>query len=290
MTILAACIAFNVSISILFKLFDRWKIDIQQAIVTNYIFCFITAGFVKGGMPINDDIIHEKWLPYAMLLGALFIVVFNITALTVRYSGVMAASIFQRMSLIAPAFVAMVFFNEPSHFQKWLGIVLAIIAIILISISPSQDQMRHNPVKKSWLFPALTFIGASVVDTSLYLAEHYKIASGTDIRFLTTLFLSAGITGFLWMLYLYLAGKKQWAWKNAGAGAMLGVLNLFSIYFLIYALHHGWDGSVLFPVNNMGVLLLAALTGVLIFKEDLTHRKVIGFVLATGAIILLAFS
>jgi uncharacterized membrane protein len=68
------------------------------------------------------------------------------------------------------------------------------------------------------------------------------------------------------------------------------VLNFFSLYFLVYALHHGWDGSVLFPVNNMGVLLLAALTGVLIFKEDLTLNKIIGFVLATGAIVLLAFS
>ena len=290
MIILATCIAFNVSISILFKLFEKWNIDIQQAIVTNYICCFVTAGFMEGGIPITSEIIHEKWLPYALALGALFIVVFNITALTVRYSGVMVASIFQRMSLIAPAFVAMVFFNEASHIQKWLGIIVAIIAIILISFSPSPDQMTHNQVKHSWLFPTLTFIGASIVDTSLFLAEQYKIASGTDIRFLTTLFLSAGITGFFWMLYLYLKGKKQWAWKNAGAGAVLGVLNFFSIYFIIYALHHGWDGSILFPVNNMGVLLLAALTGVLIFKEHLTIRKALGFVLSIGAIILLALS
>jgi len=290
MILLAACIAFNVSISILFKLFAIWKIDIQQAIVTNYIFCFITAGFVHGSMPINYDILNEKWLPYALLLGMLFIVVFNITALTVRYSGVMVSSIFQRMSLIAPAFIAMVFFNEASHFQKWLGIAIAILAIILISISSSSGQKKGSQEVRSWVFPALTFIGASVVDTSLFLAEQYKIASGTDIRFLTAVFLSAGISGFVWLIYLFWTGKKQWAWQNAAAGAVLGVLNFFSLYFLVYALHHGWDGSVLFPVNNMGVLLLAALTGVLIFKEDLTLNKIIGFVLATGAIVLLAFS
>lgn len=290
MGILVTCIAFNVSISILFKLFDKWKVDIQQTIVLNYIFCFITAGFIEGGVPVNSGVLTEKWLPYAVLLGMFFIVVFNITALTVRYSGVMVASIFQRMSLIAPACIAMVFFGESSHFQKWLGIGFALVAIVLISLSPSSKSNTEVKQGNNWLFPALTFLGSSVVDASLFLAEQYKIASGTDIRFITTLFLTAGFTGFIWMMILYLTGKKQWMWKNLAAGAVLGVINFFSIYFLIYALHHGWDGSVLFPVNNMGVLLLSALAGILIFKEEINTRKTAGFILATGAILLLAFS
>jgi len=194
MGILVTCIAFNVSISILFKLFDKWKVDIQQTIVLNYIFCFITAGFIEGGVPVNSGVLTEKWLPYAGLLGIFFIIVFNITALTVRYSGVMVASIFQRMSLIAPACIAMVFFGESSHFQKWLGIGFALVAIVLISLTPSSKSNTEVNQGNNWLFPALTFLGSSVVDASLFLAEQYKIASGTDIRFITTLFLTAGFT------------------------------------------------------------------------------------------------
>lgn len=290
MGLLVTCIAFNVSISILFKLYDKWKVDIQQTIVLNYIFCFITAGFMEGGAPVNSGVLTEEWLPYAVMLGVFFIIVFNITALTVRYSGVMIASIFQRMSLIAPACIAMVFFGEPTHLQKWLGIGFALLAIILISLGPAPASKTDTQDRKIWLFPALTFIGSAIVDASLFLAEQYKIASGTDIRFITTLFLTAGFTGFIWMSVLYLTGKKQWMWKNLAAGALLGVINFFSIYFLIYALHHGWDGSVLFPVNNMGVLLLSALAGILIFKEELNSLKIAGFILAAGAILLLAFS
>ena len=52
----------------------------------------------------------------------------------------------------------------------------------------------------------------------------------------------------------------------------------------------GWEGSVVFPANNVGVLSLAALFGVFMFNEEVTFRKIIGFLSAVASIILLSFN
>ena len=63
--------------------------------------------------------------------------------------------------------------------------------------------------------------------------------------------------------------------------------NFFSIYLLLLALQQGWGGSIVFPVNNVGILVVAAIFGLLIFREKLTSVKLAGFGLAILSIILI---
>ena len=74
------------------------------------------------------------------------------------------------------------------------------------------------------------------------------------------------------------------------AGISLGVPNFFSIYLLLLALQQGWGGSVVFPVNNVGVLVMAAIFGIVLFKERLIPIRIWGFALAVLAIVLITIA
>lgn len=290
MWILISCITLNAFIGVIFKLFDRFGIDNLQAIVINYFVCVLTATVVNGSWPIPSDLTVQPWFWYAVGLGSVFIVVFNLMALTVQNFGVMVATIFQKMSLIAPTLIAIILYGEDSGIIKWIGIGSSIAAIILLSYQKKsiQTDIEQNEINKLiWLFPILTFLGSCFIDSTLYLIEHKNLSANGDIGFVASLFLSAGLNGLVILGIQLLRKKTKLAWKNVIAGTMLGIPNFFSIYLLLLALQQGWGASVVFPVNNVGILVLAAIFGLVFFRERLTPIKIIGFGLAIAAIVLI---
>ena len=99
-------------------------------------------------------------------------------------------------------------------------------------------------------------------------------------------FAGAFITGFI----LFGFQKEMYQWKNLLGGIVLGVPNYGSLYFLLQALKHSnFAPSILFPINNLGIVALSAIVGLVIFKEHFTKRKIIGFVLAIISIATIGF-
>lgn len=288
MGILIACIILNAFIGVIFKLFHRYNIDNLQAIVINYFICVATAMVVKGGSPIPTDLSAQPWFYYALGLGFIFIIVFNLMALTVQHFGVVVATIFQKMSLIAPTLLAILIYGEQAGIAKWIGIFCSVLAIVLLSYQKS--DIAEGEKKTSallWLFPFLTFAGSCMIDASLYLIEKKNLAQNGDIGFVASLFLFAGINGLLILTIQLFSGKTKLAWKNIIGGIALGIPNFFSIYLLVLALQQGWGGSIVFPVNNVGILVVAAIFGLVFFKEKLTPYKLAGFALAILSIVLI---
>ncbi|MBK8886256.1 MAG: EamA family transporter [Saprospiraceae bacterium] len=126
-----------------------------------------------------------------------------------------------------------------------------------------------------------------MIDASLYLIEKKNLAQNGDIGFVASLFLFAGINGLLILTIQLFSGKTKLAWKNIIGGIALGIPNFFSIYLLVLALQQGWGGSIVFPVNNVGILVVAAIFGLVFFKEKLTPYKLAGFALAILSIVLI---
>ena len=81
-------------------------------------------------------------------------------------------------------------------------------------------------------------------------------------------------------------GKTKLQWKNAIGGIVLGVVNFFSTFFIYHAMRV-FDNVVLFPIYNIGVVCLTALSGLLLFKEKLTWKNYLGLGIAILAVILI---
>ena len=85
------------------------------------------------------------------------------------------------------------------------------------------------------------------------------------------------------------SGTRPLAWRNLGAGLLLGALNFGNIAFYVLA-HQALPDSpaVVFAAMNLGVIVLGALLGVLAFGETTSVWNRAGLVAALMAIVLIA--
>lgn len=258
----------------------------------NYFVCGITASFVMGKPAVTLGVLEKDWLFAALFIGFTFVVTFYLFAETVQKFGVVLGSIFQKMSFIAPTLFAIAVYGESAGWLKALGILMAIASIFVISYSKSKKNFPEDePVKSNlwlWFFPIATFIGSCFVDVGLFYVNETGLASSLDIDFIATLFFFAGCFGILFVLYDYFKNKVGFRKKELIAGIALGVPNFFSIYFLLMVLGNGMDGSVVFPINNVGILMMTALLGLVFFHEKFNLQKLVGFAMAVASIILVA--
>ncbi len=290
MLIIFSCILLNSLIGVVFKLFEKFGVDNFQAIVVNYLVCVLTATAVSNGNPIPASLLLQPWIGFALGLGVLFIFVFNLFALTVQKTGIMVSTIFQKMSLVAPSLIAILIFHETSSVTKWAGIAISLMAIVLLSYNSEKENKSSLNTHHVWIYPLLTFIGSCIIDSSIYLVQKNNLVTEGDIGFVASLFLFAGLTGLIILIIRIIKGQTVIRTKNIIAGVCLGIPNFFSIYLLLLALQQGWEGSVVFPINNVGVLVLAAFFGIVLFKEKLNGFKLAGFILSLLAIFFITYS
>ena len=95
--------------------------------------------------------------------------------------------------------------------------------------------------------------------------------------------------GTIALIFGIFLGKQKLAFKNVLGGLILGIPNYGSIYFLLKTLNNeNWDSSIVFPVNNIGIVCLSVLFALLIFKEKLSKANYLGLTLAILSIVLMA--
>ncbi len=282
-----------------FKFFPKFGIDTFQAIVANYFICVICGTLVLGRFPFSSETLTAEWLPYASVLGLLFISGFYAVGMTVLFFGLTVASVLQKMSLVISVPYAIIAFSEPATILKISGVLLALGAVVL-SNWPSGSIQKIEPgldnIKKQssaflyWFFPVFAFLASGGIECGLQFVQNSILDSGGNdsAEFSSGIFASAGILGSLVIMYQAVRGKAKFAWKNLIAGILLGVPNYFSIFFLLKSFDVLGDKSVVLPVNNISIVAVSALLGVLLFKEKLSKINWLGVGLAVLAILLIA--
>jgi len=287
MTLLIFCVIVNAFIGVVFKYFDQFKVDTFSAIVVNYWVCVLTGSIVLGEFPVRSSLLSAPWLPYAILLSVAFITTFTLMALTVQGFGIVVATIFQKMSLLAPALLGIYLYQESAGGMKLTGIIMAIVSIFVITKSDAEPTT--NPQYRKWLYPILVLLGSCIIDFVLYYVNKHQILDSGDIRFVITLFFCAGVIGTTVLLYRLAMGHTKMSSKTLIAGVGLGIPNFFSIYLLVQVLSQGLDGSVVFPINNVGILAVSAVLGMIFFGEKLGLTKAGGLLMAIAAIVLISY-
>ena len=280
-------IASSTIILILFKLFDRYKINTLQAIVINYITACAT-GLISYNSSISvGDIINSDWFIGAFLLGFLFISIFNVMALTAQRNGLSVASVAAKMSVIIPVVFGIYVYKEGVGAQKIIGIVLALIAVYLTSIK-SKSAVNSS---KGLILPIILFLGSGIIDTSIkYLETTYVAKNGIPI-FSATIFFFAGLIGIGIIIKRAITKSFRFNSKNVLGGIALGIANYYSIFFLLKALQfEGMESSTIFTVNNVAIVMLSTLIGLLLFREKIYTKNWIGITIAIVSIVLVTLA
>jgi len=285
MIYLALSILASSLIFVIFKLFPKYKVQTLFAIIVNYL----TAGTV--GLLFYEDPVkfsklpQETWFWGATALGLLFILIFNLMALTSQKLGVAVASVATKMSLVIPVIFGVILYKEVLSLIEIVGIIIALLAVYLASAKEKVQKVK----KLAFLLPLSVFVGSGLIDTSIKYFQDTYVQEAQYPLFSAVVFASAAFLGLLLILIRSVKNKLKINLKNVVAGICLGVPNYFSIYFLLKALQNpSFTSASIFTINNVAIVMLSTVLGIILFKEVLSTKNWIGASLAILSIILVA--
>ena len=286
---LALSIIASTLIFVIFRLFASYNINTLQAIVVNY-FVACSCGLIGYQNSIELSAIPKyDWFYYTLALGALFIIVFNLMAVTTQHNGLSVVSVATKMALVIPIAFGLWYYQEPLGPYKGVGIVLALVAVYLASVKKDGGVILQ---KRNLVYPVLVFLGSGLIDTSLNFLQNDFITDKSLIPlFSSTIFMTAGIIGVMVLVAQKIKGVLSLEFKNIIAGIVLGIPNYFSIYFLVKALRSDlFDSSGIFTINNVAIVIVSTLLGIVFFKEQLSIKNWIGIILAVISIALVSIA
>jgi drug/metabolite transporter (DMT)-like permease len=214
--------------------------------------------FLYSGTEIKNALIKN-----AFFSGGLFLLIFYLISTCTRYFGMSMASMFNKSGYMLPLlFSYLVFSEKPNGFQ-WAGSILG-----LGSLALALWENKTESGKKNYLIPLMVIIGSGIIDTLMLWNERMHFQTEADaLIFSTLIFSSAYILGSIIYIYKY-SFHLFLSMHNAAYGALLGIPNFFSIFFLLLAIQHSSiQKSVLFGVNNVGIVFSSIMIGVLVFLE-----------------------
>jgi drug/metabolite transporter (DMT)-like permease len=279
-------------LTLAFKVCEKYKISIFQAIVFNYITCVITGSVVNGSFPINAEAMHTPWFKWACVMGMLFVSVFNIVGITTQKIGVAVASVANKLSLIIPVVLSVYLYGETVQGWKLMGVLLALLAVVLTCYQPATNETKNTQANRKWIYllPFILFIGSGLLDALINHVQKLYVTDENKNAYLITGFFSAAVIGSSLLMIQYITGRQQFSFKNLAAGIIIGIPNYFSIWCLVRFLKLSpWQSSASIPVNNMGIVLFSSLVAWLLFKEKLSKLNWAGIFLSLLAIYLIAF-
>lgn len=294
MVFLLLSILSSTSVFIVFKLINRNKVNTFSAIIVNYITACSAGFFLSHSNPFSVDTIHSRWLSLSLILGVIFITMFRLIGKSVEKAGVTTTTVAAKISVIIPIlFTVAIEANDTLTPIKLFGILLALIAVFLASFKPEKGKIEFSIT----MLPLLIFVGIGILDSMIKYAQFKYVSNEVNPIFSSITFCVAGLTGILLLPFNRNAAielKKIRSWIY---GILLGLVNFGSMYFFIGALNHidvstgrQMQGSIVFGINNIGIVTLGVVIGYLFFKERPTKLNWSGIALSLIAILVLTYS
>jgi drug/metabolite transporter (DMT)-like permease len=265
------------------KLSKRYEIDVYQAVVWNYSTAILLSWLLLKPHPGNLNAM--PWVSY-VVLALLFPLIFIMLGKSIRFSGIVRTDLAQRLSLLVPIVAAFLIFGETQAPLKIVGILLGFVAIgCTIPWQQGIGNKRLNIY--AWIFLLLVFAGFGVIDVLLKkIAVFQGVSYGTS---LFVIFIMSFSFAFAGLVYQVATKKMKFSWLHIPIGWTLGIANFGNILFYLKA-HKALatQPSLVFASMNIGVIVLSALIGFIIFKEKLSALNKIGIAIAIIAVVLMA--
>ena len=194
MIALSLTIILTTILFLVFKEFSKRDINTHQAITFNYLTAALIALFI-GDVNYNvTNLVNADWFHSTIALGAFFIVMFNIMAITTQKLGISISSMASKMSLIIPVIGAIIFQNASIGVYKIVGIMIAIIAVYL-------TFKKSGSTTKPTL-AIILFFGAGILDMWLELIRYNYLSSTIDFNpFIVIVFFTAFSIGTIKIIF-----------------------------------------------------------------------------------------
>ena len=253
----------SVLVATIIRLNESKNLNRTGVILINYLTAALLGFFLIPNLDFAD---HDyRFLLLCFITGSIYICTFYIYMICVRQLGLAIPVTVTRLSVVKPVLGSIFIFTEAVNLLQILGLIIAIISIYLFSW---QEKFNHNKVNKiSLLLPFSLFIMMGSGDFNLKIFQELFLQHGT----FSFIFFVFTVSSFL-SLCIVLYKKIKLDKKIIMGGILLGIPNFFSAYFILKTLQL-IPGSITFPINNIGIIMLATLIGYIYWKEKLSKRN-----------------
>jgi len=311
MLFLLLSVLLSVLLLLNFRLFPRYNVDTFQAIVFNYPVCFLTGWLLLPAQQTFSIDFSQTWTWMALALGVGFIVTFLLAGASTQRMGITVTSLANNLSLVIPVCFSLFVFSDGNSMSfdalNYVGLALALVAVALstyrpaipestpggiVSTDPSPAPAVGRPKSiGAILLPIAVFLCYGATNTTInYMNIHYIPSADKTVQVTLTMVIGAIAAGAVMLFIRLVRGQVRLQARSLLGAVTLGVPNFLSFYTLLLALSaFRGNGAFVYPLYNIGVILVAAAVAGIFFHEKLNTANRIGLGLAVLAIGLLSW-
>lgn len=224
--------------------------------------------------------------PRAALIGVIGGAIYGVGFLTLlgpmAGRGVSIVSAILGLSVLVPVVLSLVVWQESLLPVQAVGAVLALAALPLLGMGKGTGGTRLT-LRMALLMVALFLINGG----AMAVQKWFHTTGLTQQRpvFLLYLFGSACLV----LTVAWLTRRQPFTVKSVGWGAALGCSNMMAALTLLTALDY-LPGLVVFPVVQVGILILSTLFAAVVWREKPGRLGMVGIGIACVAVTLLNLS
>lgn len=276
-------VACSVLVSVLLKLAPRWRLEVTQMVVWNYVVASLaTALLLRPSLaPLAGA--GVPWFTLGAL-GLLLPSIFLVLAAAIASAGIVRSDAAQRLSLLLPLLAAFLFFGERLTVAKLAGCAVGLVALGAMTWREGGGGGGGGGGGRGLLWLPAVFAGFGIIDILFKRLAAHGLPLGASLQVVFGLALPVAFA-------IVFARRVRLDARSLAAGLLLGLLNFGNILFYLKA-HRTLPGSpaLVFASMNLGVVALGALVGMVLFRERLSRLNLAGLGLAGFAIAVLAFA
>ncbi len=246
-------------------------------IAVNYLTCLLIAWcFMDFGNVLPPVDGARDMFTMGVINGLFYMAGLVMMQINIPLNGIVLPSVFSRVGgLLIPMGVAIFAFGEVPTGIQMVGSALAIAAILLLNYRKDGG----NTGSKAALIALFIADGFAGVMSKVFNEIGNPILSP---NFLFFTFSSA----FVFCTIIVLLKKERPGLPELAYGAMIGIPNFMGARFVLKALETV-PAVIVYPTRSVSTIVIITLAGVLLFKEKLSRRQLVGMGIILVSLILL---
>ena len=277
--LLSACC--SILIAHLLKLAEVKGLRTLNTLTVNYLVAAIVAGVWGWYQTEGSTDAHELlFYVFCLAVGIVFITNFIVYSKSVHANGVGVTVTAMRLSLLVPVLLSVYMYNEYLNVLKIGGVILVFAALILLV--PKKSNAKLGKIHAGWLLLVI-FILSGFADASLKIYEEEFSLQLNESLFMSLIFAGAFTIGATASIF---RNGPLFTMEELKLGSLIGIPNLYSSIFLIFALSD-ISGSIAYPMVNMLTVAGGTALGVFRWGDSISSWQWVGLGMASIAIIIL---
>lgn len=238
-----------------------------------------TLACVTGWLLDGKATIGWQALVFGSIAGAALVSLYFLFDVSFHVSGVGITQCVGRLSVAIPVAVSVIFYPDAFSWPSAAGFVLVLVSMPLLTMG----KALKNPVPSRWkvLILLAVFTANGVISVCLKVYSG-MMGKGHEQAFLMFMFAVASVVT---LVAATRTGRRP-RWQDVLHGAALGMTNVGSNFGKARAIAL-LTGTVVFPTEAAGTIVVSALAAFMIWKERFNRQALAGIIIAVMALILI---